>query len=1113
MNMTEHQSSPLNILDVDLLTEQCDRLGNASPLRNGDTSFFKNTEETNTEQTQCNSESTEFNLKDSSKSRFDKSKEADIVVQSVEAVEMYEPENYSLHEKELPLEKLVQAETLHCATLNQVSRKRLKRSIQKVNEWFSKSNETLSPSSSQDDSVGASDVSGERNTILSDKDSSISEKTDPMVDSMEAAIVEGNKRRSKQTADSVKDKIFGKTYRRERKSNPPVIFRDILPATKKEDVAADKKCLNKSSKDRLKRKRKTACVLQPEDFIKKKGTDVADGCPQSVNECLGDAGKKRCDESSAANESHLAENREGNTPAVLEEGGGSIQKKATEKVTGKHCDRELEWNNCDQKSTKKSSAAKRCRRSTRTMCALQLVGRNSVSPHPTEPQIDSYPSSEERRKVDSEQRRVRRSRRLQLLSEDMPEETGKGVVHKGARTCDSDCEGSFSGVQSNVLVHTSECKDLHEPQGTPSYKLLTNLKGAALEADEIQISRKNSPDPAETQKSLSIPTSSGQHSNCYSFAPDAGSQEGEILDSPFLLRSPSATVVQTASHLAEEMIKSRTVLPQDSGHDAQNVPGDFRTEKLPMAKKVSDLTKEAEDSDLDTQYLRNIFRHSKRLSFSLFPASMKECVVEDATSEASKVPCAADQVEDKHSKCLKTEHLQQEKTAAGSLGRVCEKEKLETYESACNSPVPCFVGDTEYLHTEEHKDVSQAVNQGNLTPVGMGAARTEGKNRSQKGEQGNKETMSTDIGIESELRQNPIKSKRSQSDESNTEEQIFKGTDLNTVDETCFSPESNQAGKAKVVDGKGPIPCFWSGSMICPATCEQRPDEVRCEVIGRKNSKREEKQVKGNEEAATHTASTGMPKCLVTDALEEPLKGNNDLLGSSETPDDLLCSDDAAENTSFSETDRRERSAVFVKRGDNALVKEVHNRNFSSKPRSQGIRRSRRKAQKLLSSDEESSEDEDLPCFQTLIFGKSVSTPLQNSKQVTSMVESSVSPVTLPHHRSHDDSNWQKVPEPAVSSERVSPSQESECSVNLFSSQSNMSEESADGAQELKKPLIQTQTSKHVSNVNEGKETSQSCNGGLKRSKTTFKDECQEDPNMGAHLGTKSRFLSLQLCL
>ncbi|XP_035759467.1 breast cancer type 1 susceptibility protein isoform X2 [Egretta garzetta] len=1101
VNMTEDQSSPLNVLAVDLLTEQCDRIGNASPLRNGDA----NTEEMDAEQTQCNSKSKEFDLKDSSESRLDKSKELDIVVQSVEAVEMYEPENDSFHEKELPLEKPLQPETLHCATLNQVSRKRLKRSIQKVNEWFSKSNEILSSNSSQDDSAGGTDVSGEEDICLSDKDSCISEKTDPMVDSMEIAVVEGNKRRSKQTADSIKDKIFGKTYKREKKSNPPIILSEILPTTKKEDVATDEKCLNTSSKDGLKRKRKTARFLQPEDFIKKKDTEEADGCLQTVGSCLRDAEKKTCDEISAVNESDLSGNKEDDTLAELEEGGGSMWKKATEKVTGKHCDGELELSNCDQKSTKKSSAAKRCRHSTRTMCALQLVvDRNSVSPDPSEPQIESYPSSEEPRKVDSEQRQVRRSRRLQLLSEEMIKETGKGVVIKRARKYDSDHEGSFSGDQRNVLVHASECQDLCEPQGMFSSKPLTNLKGGDLEANEMQISLKNSSDAAETGKNLFNPTSSRQHSNCSSFAPDTSSQEGEIQGSPMLLQPPSMSVVQTASHTTEEMAESCTAFPQDSGHDVQNVPGDCGPEELPVAKNISELTSEAEDSEVDTQYLRNIFRHSKRLSFSLYRTPMKACAVEGAASETSKVACA-DQVENTHSKHLNPESLQEEKTAAESLNRVCEKEKLKTHEPACVRPVTCFAGTTERMHTGEHQDVSQAANQGTLTPIRMGTARTEGKNRLQKGGQGNEKTVSADIGIESEVRQNPIKNNRSRSDRSNTEEHVFKRTDLNAVSEIHFSSESNKAEKAKVVYGKGPILDTQSRSMICPATCPQRPAEFSCEVTGKKSGKRERKQVKGNEEQATQTANRGMAECLVTEAPDKPLKGNSDFTGSSETPDGLLSSDDdIEENTSFSETDRKETSAVFAKRSDSALVKELKNKNVHSKPRSQSIQRSRRRAQKLQSSDEESSEDEDLPCFQALIFGKSVSTPLQINKQETSVVESSQSPITLPHDGSHDDNNVQKMPEAALSNGCVSPSQESECSVNLFSSQSNMSEESLDGAQELKKHLIQVQTSKQVSNVNESKEALQSCNGGLKRSKTDCKEEGQEETNMGANLGEAS---------
>ncbi|XP_027520664.1 breast cancer type 1 susceptibility protein [Corapipo altera] len=1088
VNMTECQSSPLNVLAADLPPEQCDRVGNSSPTVNRGTSFFKNTEETDEEQTQYKSKNKEFDLKGSSGSRLDKSEEMDTGLQSEEAVEVCEPENDSFHGKELPQEKLLQPEkTLPSATLDRVSRKRLKRSIRKVNEWFSKSNKILSSSSSPDDSAGGTDVSGEGDACSSDKESCISENTDPVVDSMEIAVVERNKRWSKQTADSIKDKIFGKTYRRERKSNRPSTSRDILSTTKKKDVAADK-CLNNSSRDRPKRKRKTACVLQPEDFIKKKDTEEADGGPQSVSRCLGDAGKKRCDGSVAVNESHLSQNRVDNTLTEHEEGGGARWKKATEKVTGKQCDEELKMCVSDQKSTKKSSAAKRCRRSTRTMCALQLaVDRNSVSPDPTEPQIDSYPSSGEPRRADSEQNQVRRSRRLQLLSEEMKEmtkETGKGVIAKGARKNGSDGGGAVFGDQKNVATQAAECKDLREPQDMLSSAGVTNLKGGDLEANEMQVSLKSLSDTAETGKSLFNPASSCQPPNCGSFTPYAGSQDSEIQGSPLLLQPPSVPAVQTASHQTEEVTESLTAFPQECGHDSQSVPGDFRTEKLPVAKTVSESTKEAEDSELDTQYLRNIFRHSKRLSFSLFGAPRQTCAVEDPGSETLN-PSRAAQVEKKYSKHLQPENLQEERAAAESLRRVCEKEKLEVCESACVDDVTC---------TGEHSHaVPQAAKEGTLTSVRTETAGTEAKNQSLKGQQGNEKPVSTAIGIESELRQSPIRSNRSQSDQSDIEEHDSKQTN-----EIGFTSESSLEGKTKVVDDKEPVLHFLSGSMICPAGSQQGP----AEFIRKKSSKSEGKLIKGDEEQATQSGSTAMAEGVVAEAL----RGNSDFTGLSETPDGLLGSDaDIEENTSFCETDRREKSAVFAKGSNNALGKEPHSRNVGSKPRSRGIQKSRRRARKLPSSDEESCEDEDLPCFQTLVLGKSVSTPLQTDKQVTPVVESSTSPNTSPHSGSNGDNIMQKIPEVAQGNVCVSPSQESECSVNLFSSQS-MSEESVNGAQELEKLLLQVDESKQVTGVNESKETFQSCNGRLKRTKTGFKDEYQEDPNMGANLGTNQDF-------
>ncbi|NXF11846.1 BRCA1 protein, partial [Smithornis capensis] len=1097
VNMTECPSSPLNVLSADLLPEQSDRIGNASPVANRDT-FPKHTEEMDEEQAQYSSKSKEFDLEDSLESRLDKSKEMDTVVQSVEAVEVCEPENDPFPDKELPLKKLLQPETLHSAPQNQVSRKRLKRSIQKVNEWFSKSNKILSSDSSLDDSAGATDASGEGDACSSDKESCISEKTDPMVHSMETAVVGGNNRWSNPTADSIKDKIFGKTYKRERKSNPPCTLRDILPhfTRKREDVATDK-YLNNSSKDRLKRKRKTACVLQPEDFIKKKDTEEVDRVPQSVNVYLGDAEMKRCDKSIAVNESHLSQVRVDNTVTKFEEGGGSTWKKGTEKVTSKHCDGELEMCNADQKNSKKSSAAKRCRRSTRTRCALQLVvDRNSVSPAAAEPQIDSYPSSGEPRRAASEQNQIRRSRRLQLLSEEMTKETGKAL--KGARKNDSDSGGSVLGDQRTVATHTAACKDLCEPQDMLSYKMVTNLKESDLEANEMQISLKCLSEAAETAKSPFDPAPSCQPLNCGSFAPHAGSPDTEIRGNHILLQS-SVPAVQTASLQTEEMTESPPVFPHGCSHDAQSVLGDSRTEKLTTTENVLELTREAEDSELDTQYLRNIFRHSKRSSFSLYQTPKLPCAVEEPDSETINPSCAA-QLEKKHSKRLQPENLQEEKTSAESLSRVCEKEKLETCESACVDRVISFV-----VSTGEHRGAdSQATKEGTLTPVRTGTAGTERENGSRK-EQGSEKPVSADRGMESELRQNSIKSNRSQSARSNTEEHDSKQTGLNTGREIGFSSESSVAEKVKVVDSKEPILHFQSRSITCPAICQQNPAEFSSEVIRKKGSKRERKRVKGNEDQATQTAGTAVPDCLVVETPEEPLRGNSDCTGLSETPDDLLYSDaDIEENTSFCETDRREQSAVFVK-SDNVLGKELHDRNLGSQPSSQGVQKSRRRAQKLPSSDEESCEDEDLPCFQTIIFGRSVSTPLQIHKKVTFVTESSASPNMLPHSGSNNDNIMQKMSEADLSNACISPSQESECSVNLFSSQS-MSEESVKGQQELNEPLLQGDASKQVSSVNESKETFPSCNGGLRRTKMSFKDECQEDTNMGASLGEASGY-------
>ncbi|OXB71102.1 UNVERIFIED_CONTAM: hypothetical protein H355_015875 [Colinus virginianus] len=1005
VNTIESQSCSLNVFGVDVLTEQCDGIGNANPLKNDDTSFSKNAEEMDVEETLCSSKKQWLDLGDSSEGRLDKIKKKDICVPSVEDVEMYEPVNDSLPEKEHPLENLLQPNIPHCPTLCEVSRKRLNESIQKVNEWFLKSNEIKSSSSSQNDSAEAINASGEGDISLSD--SSISEKTNPVVDSVEVAVVEENKRWTKQTTCSIKDKIFGKTYERERKSNPSVIMREILPASKKEDVAAEEESLSNSRKDRLKRKRKPACVLQPEDFIKKKDLEEANRCPQGINSSFGDTEKKKCEENSAVKENPNLEKRKDSMLAEFKEGG--LQwKHGTEKVTGKHSDTQLEVINSNQKNSKStSSAAKGRRHSARTRCAIHLVvGRNPDTFDSAEPLIGSYPSSEEPGKADCEQRQVRRSRRLQLLSEEITKETGKMRIIKEARNSDGGPEGSFLGVENNVLVHNSQCKDLRKQQDVLSYMSLADLNGDP-EANEIRISPKNSSNTTKS-RNLFNPMSSCQHSILSFSLPKAGSQEGEM--------PPSKTVVCTVSNLTEEIkTGSCTVFSQDKGCCLQSVPEDFRIEKSPMAKNASELTAEAEDSELDMDYLRNILRSSKRQSFSLYPTPMKACTAGDFATEKLNTSCP-DQVEKNQSKYLKTENLAEEKTTAENLSSVCEN--FKTCVSACVSPVSCFVSNAECVHAVEQQDLSKVANHGNLmAPVRMCAARDEGRNGPQKGEQGCEKTLSTDIGLESKLRQDPLRSNRSQSDQSNVEEHAFQRSDVSTVCETYFSSESNQVEKAEV-DGKGPRQYFQPTPMVCPTACQRNPAEFNCKVTEKKSGKRERRLVKGSDEQVIHTVSAGFSDCLVRDALEESLKGHSDFTDLSETPDGLLCSDnDTEENASFCVTNKKDTSAVFVKRSGAALVKEVNDTAVSCQPRSEGIQRSRRRARKLQSSDEESSEDESLPCFQELIFGKSVSTPLQIKKQVTSVIQPSANPSLLPCSEHLNEDSKQKTLEADLSND------------------------------------------------------------------------------------------------
>uniref|UniRef100_A0A674JGI1 RING-type E3 ubiquitin transferase n=1 Tax=Terrapene triunguis TaxID=2587831 RepID=A0A674JGI1_9SAUR len=1099
--------------------EQCDRTANSSSLLNEDTSLFHSAEEMDVGETPFSSKNKESGLAHSSENQLDKSKKTGNGVQHTEAVETCQPESNSLHEREPASESLLQLKTLHGNPLSQVSGKRLKRSIQKVNEWFSKSNEMLSSSSSQDAPAGAADTE-DGDSYLSDRESCISEKTDLMVNCTEVVVgCENDRSLSKSIVHNIEDKIFGKTYKRERKSNPLVHTREMPRSPKVEDVTTDVKPSNNSGTSKLKRKRKTASDLQPVDFIKKRDEKDLKKHSEGVNQCLVSRNterKKGGEGSTVVNGSPMGVKNGDNIPAELPlQEGKSILKNDTEKVTCNSTDREPAQNTCDRKSTKKmrSSQTKRSRHSSRPVCALQLVvDRNSSCPDQTELQIDSYPSSEEPRKVDSEKKRVRRSRRLQLLTEKMTKETRRrGEPNEGARKHASESKDSSSGLQRNVLVHVPECKGPDEQQDVLNHTIRlsdTDLKGNDLQADKTRPNPENCSDGMQTGKGLLYVEISVEDLNACSVVPDTDSQVSENQGSHSLLQ-PHSTNCAAIEPKKKELCACS---PKTNRHCTENDLERFRNPKSHEAKIISELNTETEDSELDTQYLRNMFRHSKRLSFTLHPSPVKESVTESTASETLR-KSGASCVEYRHNnRDLKNEPPYVKKTVG--LDEVCEREEPKTCESAKgisgHSPGTHFSRDTDYGHvSDDGKTISQIPDQVQLfSPPRAATAKIKSRGRLQKRRQPKEKRISPETVIESQLSQNLNKSNGSLGDRSNREERIFQITDLSTINETG----SNQGVKAEEAENKGPVLNLQPKPvLVYPEVCQQSPAEFSCKVIEKNSYEGECKQVKSDEEQVSQIASVGVPECLISEeTLEQSTEDTSGFPLLSETPDGLLCSaGDVKENISICEIDRKEISAVFVKKGQNASLRELDSGSSSSKSRSQNfVREPRRPAGKLQSSEEDSSEDEELPCFQALIFGKSASTPLQPTEQIMSTVGSS-SPaeiLALLNSSSGNNKAVQKTPGVLSRDACVSPSQESECSVNLFSSQSNMSEDSTNRPQELKKPITFAPCSKEMSSFNGSREASPDGNEELTGRKADLEDGRQRDQNVQPNLGEASGY-------
>nr|XP_037849781.1 breast cancer type 1 susceptibility protein isoform X12 [Chlorocebus sabaeus] len=209
--------------------------------------------------------------------------------------------------------------------------------------------------------------------------------------------------------------------------------------------------------------------------------------------------------------------------------------------------------------------------------------------------------------------------------------------------------------------------------------------------------------------------------------------------------------------------------------------------------------------------------------------------------------------------------------------------------------------------------------------------------------------------------------------------------------------------------------------------------KAACEFSEKDITNTEHHQSSNNDWNTTEKHATERHPEKYQDNLEQPMGSSHASEVCSETPDDLLDDGEIKEDTSFAENDIKESSAVFsksVQRGELSRSPSP----FTHTHLAQGYRRG---AKKLESSEENlSSEDEELPCFQHLLFGKVSNIPSQTTRHSTVATEclskNTVENLLSLKNNLTDCSNQVIL---AKASQEHHLSEETKCSGSLFSSQ------------------------------------------------------------------------------
>ncbi|XP_021095839.1 breast cancer type 1 susceptibility protein isoform X2 [Heterocephalus glaber] len=916
-------------------------------------------------------------------------------------------------------ETLGEAQDVYWVTLN--SR------IQKVNEWFSRSDKVVASDDACDRELEAD---AEEASALEDPKgqggfSGSLEKIAMLTNSPQSALFCANKRVCpKAGRNDMKDKVFGKTYRR-KPSLPSFTYvaenLTVGALVVKPQVTQEFPPTNK-----LKRKRRSMSCLHPEDFIKRADLPVAPKTPEKINQ-----GTEQMEESGQVT----------GTPRKSHKGdaeGAGVQrqrKPSPAQSLEKESAARAEPQSCSISNMGLESHARHSEPPKKSRLRRRSSTRHVPHPSPldhTELQIDNSTSTEEVKEKSSHQVLIGYSQNLYLAGEGeasigIPESKKPAEQVRNRPAEEAVPEPALANTPGSSANSSGPDKELVNPS--------PQRDKTEENPETVQVSD-NTRDPKGPVLSgeRGLQTERSAESTSISLVPDT---DYSTQDSFSLLEANSLRKAQRASHqcvtqyVAVAKPKELPAHSEDTGNDTEGFND-------PLRRKVSHVQEanvEMEDSELDTQYLQNTFQASKRQSFALFsnpgnPEKKSTGVCAHSEFFQKRNPEVTPECEQRENskgkKASKIRHVQVV-NATASVPVISQNDQLGvgvqcgvTGVSKLRPSSQVRGYKTELVAADKHGISRNPCHVASVSRIGTSVKTACKKSLS----------MSPKEAVESErVLQSMVSTGCCKNSRDLAPKEASSGSGSGVGSGTNEVASSNEHMQAEWGRSRGPtLNAVLRSGLMQPKVQEQSlpVGDYKCPKIPQR----------GASGVVAQAVHADFSPCLIFDSVEQPMGSNPASQICSETPDDLLDEEDRKEDASFAEDDIKETSAVFSK--------SVQRRQFSRSPspftHTALARGHQRRVRKLESSEENmSSEDEELPCFQHLIFGKGCTTP-QSTRPSTGATER-VSKGTEENVVSLKDNLRGCTSEPVSPEPRLG--EDIRCSGSLFSSQCSISEESA----------------------------------------------------------------------